>query len=292
MVQVAAKLKSYISDTKGQQWIEDLILGDDDCKRLAYCLAIELKIPKHEILFLAHVDKLFHNCDYDHDIFATDNTYPRKWFHKKLDSVKAAIKNATGCIVPTTESIEATGNPHRYSTFMTFYRLKKYYLDELGFRPRSYSYNNPDEVIEFIESRPDMFDEIASMFGGLKAPVWVTTRQEADHIKDNIDTYDKATNIMNCLGLHPDDEGLTTYPHTGDMFFQIDYPEPCNLTTWQPSSLNKNWTDANKDLYLSFIKKDKFGKTYTRDSTCSCSSREQIHEGFACKDRGLKISYN
>jgi hypothetical protein len=288
---VESILKSYLQEPEQKVWIDDLISGDNDCKRLAYCLAIELKKTGFEVVDPDHLKKIFENWDYDHTAFKSDLAHPRKWFAKKLDSVKVTLKNKNGCIIPAKEFIDAAINRNKYSSFLTFYRLKKYYLDPYGYKVRPDSPDVAGEIAQFVLENPDLLDKLDVTFGGTFAPVWVTTREDADHIKTNVTSYETATNIMNCLGLQPDEEGLTRYPHTGNMFFQVDYPDHHSITAYQPSCLNKNWVDALKDLYLSNVQHNKFGLTYTTDSSCLCCSKEQIHEGFICKDRGLMISF-
>lgn len=279
-------LKDRIMHPKGQEWVNDLLDGDLDCKRLGICLAIELRKIGEEIVDFDHVNKIFDNCDYDRNKFITDKSYPRKWFSKRIDDLRSDLRNPTGCIIQTTQKIEPTSNVFVYVTFLSFYRLKKYYLDKIGFH-LSVDSNNPDEVVDFITAYPDLLDKV-NFFGNKNFPIWVTTFEEVERIKLLTSRYDEVTKIMNSLGLQPDTGGLSIFPNTGDLFFQILYPNNFPQVMFQPSSLNKDWANAQNDLYLSYIIKDYFGSTYATDASC-LNAKEQIHEPFVCKNLGLRI---
>lgn len=289
MQNILAVLLKYISDPKGIQWCNDLIIGDVDCQRLAVCLAIELRKPTDIILDLGHINIIFNSCDYNTLAFQNDISYPRKWFAKRLDDIKDKIKNYNGSIIPSNQQQNTNSNTNTtYVTFLWFSRLLKYYLKNVGFSFNSNS-NDFQQVIDFVTMFPDLLDDV-DRFGNTSSPVWVTTKSELNRIQNNNPNYTAPTNIMIMMGLQPDTQGIASYPYAGSMFFLIEYPSTLNLITYQPTSLNKNWIDAINDLYLSYIKKDCYGMTYSSDASCQCT-QEQIHESFLCKDKGCSLSY-
>lgn len=286
MDEIILLLRDKINSGSGKRWCEDLMHGDDDCKRLGICLSIELR-DGNEILNNLHLNEIFNEDDYKKD--KSDNSYPRKWFFSKLVLKKRVLCSRDGCIVPSTEFINSEKSTENYVTFISFFALKKYYLDHIGYYISTDS-NSYDDVSKFIRMFPNFLDYV-EYFGGFGiAPVWVTTEKEANRCLSLDTDKNNATNIMNNLGLLPDLEGVRSFPYTGNMYFKVNYPKTIKLTLYQPTSLNKNWKDAAKDLYLSYIKDDKFGRTYASDSS-GRMAKELIHEPFKCRNEGLMIEY-
>ncbi|MBL7821293.1 MAG: hypothetical protein JNL65_11820 [Saprospiraceae bacterium] len=288
MIDVLNILKRYILNHNAQIWCDDLVNGDDDSKRLGICLAIELRKIGSEILNLNHIELIFDSCDYDHSQFITDNSNARKWFAQRIDSIKHNLRNSGGSIIASTEFISNTLNNNHYVTFLSFYRFKKYYLDKVGFYSVVDS-NNDGQIEDFVELFPNLLDYI-EFLGDSNYPIWVSTFDEYNRIKSMDDSMSCSTNVINTLGLYPDTAGMSIFPATGNMLFLIDYGSSFKITTYQPSSLNKNWINCSNDFYLSYIKDDCFGKT------CSCNasndgSKEQIHEQFICRDKGILTKY-
>ncbi|MGB5026530.1 MAG: hypothetical protein WBO44_14330 [Saprospiraceae bacterium] len=281
-------LKSYITEPKGQDWCDDIIQGDEDSKRLAICLAVELRKGGEEIINVDHLKLLFDSCDYDTSNFLTDKSFPRNWFSKRLDSIKYNLRNLNGSIVASNELILESRNTNHYVTLLSFYRLKKYYLDSIGYYS-SVDSNNSNEIESFINLFPNLLDYI-DFFGDKNYPIWVSTFEEYQTIRSTHNTVTFPTNIINSLGIYPDTAGLAIYPDTGNMLFLVDYGPSLKITAYQPTSLNKNWTNCQLDFYLSYIKDNCFGKTCACNNSF-CGSKEQIHEQIKCKDSGFTLSY-
>lgn len=287
MDQVLKILHDQIEHPAARQWCDDLVEGDLDCKRLAICLAIELRKPNEEVLLREHLDEIFNDCQYDHDTFLTNDSYPRLWFEKRRKVIWHQLCNEDFCILPTANPIDGSCNKNDYVTVLDFYTLSNHYIRQLGgdFNIDDY---NVDSVVGFVRDFPDFLDKVG-FFGGPTRPVWVTTSLEINRIKSQNSSYNEPTNVMNCLGLCIRHYAKEIFPYTWNMYFRIEYPNPSGVTAFQPSSLNKDWQNAEADLYLSYIKKDSFGLTYAADASGN-SAKEQIHHRLK-KPIGLRIYY-
>lgn len=289
MDEVLNILYSRLSDTCAQQWCLDLVNGDVDCKRLALCLAIELRKPHEEVVLMEHLDNIFAGCTYDHDEFVADSTgaHPRIWFARRLKALKETVCGSNASIIPTTDPIVASANQNNYVSVMDFYILRNHYYRRAGGYSDAND-NNPDFIETFIKQHPDFLDEVGRLDLSQR-PIWVTTTNELERIKSENIEYDDATSIMNSLGLQPRYFAKDELPDTWNMYFRIEYPCPCGITAFQPSSLNKDWQNAQRDLYLSYIKKDSFGLTYASDASGK-SAKEQIHEPIT-DAKGFRVFY-
>lgn len=288
MEKVLDILKEHVHCCNGQDWCNDLINGDEDSKRLAICLAIELRKKGEEILDLNHISEIFSVCDYDKARFLIDNSYPRKWFAERIDLIRNILRKPSCSIIESTQFISSSSNNNHYVTFLTFYRLKKYYLDNIGYYSGVDS-NNASQIEDFINLFPNLLDFI-EFFGDKNYPIWVSTHEEYLRVKSIDSTLSCPTNVINALGIFPDIADTAIFPDSGNMLFQINYGPEYNITTFQPSSLNKNWNNCTLDFYLSYIKNDCFGKTCACNDS-NCGSKEQIHEQILCKDKGLRTSF-
>ncbi len=253
-----------------KKWINKLICGTIDTKRLAYCIAIDVKF---NLAAKEKYIKVFENLDYSSSI------------SPNLVFENAILKNEK---LHFFSNNKASPNK-RYTRVLTLEDLIKFFLIPAQI---AVTVNDKHEVSQRIKNNE--FNKIIFPINSGPAPRhigWILPLEELQNCVSRAEkaNLNPANQVIDRLGL--DREFIGTDRDEFPEYVYIIYPEKFNESAWQPIAINSKWASP-EGLYLSYKDKDNHGRTRPlRGDRIVRRHQELIHNGLINKKHVYSIKY-